>query len=802
MGSGLSMTSVNKIKELALAREYSMALEIIDSQDLTRSLNPQFIRLCGDVYIANKRYKDARKVLVMAHKMAPEAKRVIYSLVELYLKTGYKDLADFYYRLYMFDAEPNLPQTDHIQYIYSKAQGCPLQEIEALLFPMYSDVMDYDWSFELYLLMKLQGKDAEARSIKEDYIATYKNEPNAAIIEELEQFESQERLKDLFNVYSCENVIDDDPEQEEIRVEEKVLIEADELRMNPKEAEIQIEFDDNEKASFGAKLKYKMHIKGQERLAKKAEKNSDSEETESDSLEKDQTEHEVDGDSEVVTTDDAPQEPESLESTDYKENVVGKTGIFRKLFSKKRSDDAEVVEVVEDTRVNESIPSEYVDNDENPVREEDNQESEDEQEIAIKVTDVVDDSSNSEEDEIIENEKNIDFIEDSNGFDDNQESYIDDEVEDLEIGQTEELSQEEPREEIIGHDDNVDTVIEEGSEEELAEDIGDSDMQEIYGRKKISIVTEVGEDTFVNSMEVISGNPFDEIKQDKKTPEYEEKKSFVFEEVDLLPEEDEEYEIDDFSGDFDLEGFDEGGSEYEESANEDVESEYEESAIEEIEPAYEEPTNEDVEPEYEESTIEDVEPEYEEPIIEDVEPDYEESTIEEAESIGVSASYGDSLNGESVYNSLKSQSNLDFPEFKTTLFPDYGQEVVEVENNFREVMSEAQDKINENLIKEEQMQREAEALLASLGIDIGNIKPTIKPEYTSLEYGKTIENSESLQVDTKNEVEEPVQEVYEQPSEETQEVENKYSPSRDELKASLKIDSVKKNILKHIKEHR
>ena len=161
MGSGLSMTSVNKIKELANAREYSLALEIIDSQDLSKSLNPQFIRLCGDVYIANKRYKDARKVLVMAHRMAPEAKRVIYSLVDLYLRMGYKELASFYYKLYMFDAEPNLPQTDHMNYIYNKAQGCPFQEIETLLFPMYSDVMDYDWSFELFLLMKLQGKEEE-----------------------------------------------------------------------------------------------------------------------------------------------------------------------------------------------------------------------------------------------------------------------------------------------------------------------------------------------------------------------------------------------------------------------------------------------------------------------------------------------------------------------------------------------------------------------------------------------------------------------------------------------------------------
>ena len=50
MGSGLSMTSVNKIKELAEQREYELALDILDSQDLSKSLNPQFLRVCGDIY--------------------------------------------------------------------------------------------------------------------------------------------------------------------------------------------------------------------------------------------------------------------------------------------------------------------------------------------------------------------------------------------------------------------------------------------------------------------------------------------------------------------------------------------------------------------------------------------------------------------------------------------------------------------------------------------------------------------------------------------------------------------------------
>ena len=113
----------------------------------------------------------------------------------------------------------------------------------------------------------------------------------------------------------------------------------------------------------------------------------------------------------------------------------------------------------------------------------------------------------------------------------------------------------------------------------------------------------------------------------------------------------------------------------------------------------------------------------------------------------------------------KAKSKLDFPVFRSSLFPNHNKEIKQVENNFNEIMAKGQDKIQENLLKEEQMQREAEALLASLGIDLGSI---------------TVSNDsmESINKTLYNE------------------------PSRDELKASLKIDSVKKDILKKIKEYR
>ena len=154
------------------------------------------------------------------------------------------------------------------------------------------------------------------------------------------------------------------------------------------------------------------------------------------------------------------------------------------------------------------------------------------------------------------------------------------------------------------------------------------------------------------------------------------------------------------------------------------------------------------------------EPEIEETVVEAVEEEPEtEEEIEEPEEEPKEEFHV------APFTTKPEKKKLDFPVFKSSLFPDYHKEVKIVENNFNEIMEEAQDKMTENMQKEEQMQREAEALLASLGISIDSIPTTPQAEKKE---------------------EQPVQK----------------GPSRDELKASLKIDSVKKNLLKRVKEYR
>ncbi len=62
--------------------------------------------------------------------------------------------------------------------------------------------------------------------------------------------------------------------------------------------------------------------------------------------------------------------------------------------------------------------------------------------------------------------------------------------------------------------------------------------------------------------------------------------------------------------------------------------------------------------------------------------------------------------------------SIDFARFGSDLFPGLSKEEVKVENHFDEVAKAESEKLNEGLAEEEAKLKEAEALLASLGIKL------------------------------------------------------------------------------------
>ena len=810
MGAGLSMASVNKIKELANSREYSLALELVEHQDLTKSLNPQFLRLCGEIYIKNDRYKDARRCLIMAHRLGPESKRVLYTFVELYLRMGYFQLAKTYYDMYMFDA--NAYDSRDMEYVWNKHEHADDYKTLEPLIAGYAHNLDYDWSFELYLLYKKEEKQNEAATLAELYHASFKNSDNSQIILDIEA--GRVKVDTYFDIYADTEAVDDDPDMEALRVEEQELLAADDLRMHPKEAEITIMYEDTYTPA-GSEKKVQKMLKKQEREEQRKEKKLLKKQKQQEKAEAAAAVEAEKTEAEVKPATEEKTETETKVPETVADETEQKTSEETTVTEQETAEKASVTETSEQKTAEEASETEV----EEP-----------------------------------EKEKKKGFFQRRKRKKHEEES----ETTDADIEETKEVTSEsedvKPSEEPKESNSDISS--------EIAETTGQAeDMRRRKGTIAKDVVVVDEEDVFEAEADTIEELASKEhVTQETETKEAEvttaKKPTFEFQTVELAPEDfEEEYEVDDFSETVDDEfgemKMPEPKPEIEETVEEEpeVEEEIEEPEVVEPEPEIEaepepeieetveeavkeepeaeleieetveeEPEAEEeieepevVEPEPEveaepeleiEETVEDVveeepeteleieetveeepevEVEIEEPEVVELEPEVESESEPEIEETVVEEAVEEEPETEEEIEELEEEpkeefhvapfttkpekKKLDFPVFKSSLFPDYHKEVKVVENNFNEIMEEAQDKMTENMQKEEQMQREAEALLASLGISMDAIPTTPKAEVKE---------------------EQPVQK----------------GPSRDELKASLKIDSVKKNLLKRVKEYR
>ena len=806
MGAGLSMASVNKIKELANSREYSLALELVEHQDLTKSLNPQFLRLCGEIYIKNDRYKDARRCLIMAHRLGPESKRVMYTFVELYLRMGYFQLAKTYYDMYMFDA--NAYDSRDMEYVWNKHEHADDYKTLEPLIAGYAHNLDYDWSFELYLLYKKEEKQNEAATLAELYHASFKNSDNSQIILDIEA--GKVKVDTYFDIYADTEAVDDDPDMEALRAEEQELLAADDLRMHPKEAEITIMYEDSYTPA-GSEKKVQKMLKKQEREEQRKEKKllkkqkqqekaeaaaaAEAEKTEAEV--KPATEEKTETETKVPETVADETEQKTSEKTTVTEQETAEKASVTETSEQKTAEEASETEAEEPEkekkkgffqrrkRKKHEEESETTDADIEETKEvtsesEDVKPSEEPKESNSDISSEIAETTGQAEDMRRRKgtiAKDVVVVDEDDGFEAEADTIE-------ELASKEHVTQETETKEA-----EVTTAKKTTFEFQTVE-LAPEDFEEEY---EVDDFSETVDDEFG---EMKMPEPKPEIEETvEEEPEIEEIAEETVEEEPEVEEEIEEPEVVEPEPEIEAEPESEIEETVEESVKEEPEAELEIEETVEEEPEAEEEIEEpevvepepevETEPELEiEETVEEepeVEEEIEEPEVVEPEPEVESESEPEIEETVVEEAVEEEPETEeeieepeeepkeefhvAPFTTKPEKKKLDFPVFKSSLFPDYHKEVKIVENNFNEIMEEAQDKMTENMQKEEQMQREAEALLASLGISIDSIPTTPQAEKKE---------------------EQPVQK----------------GPSRDELKASLKIDSVKKNLLKRVKEYR
>ena len=244
MSTGISISSINRIKELAEEKKFAEALEILDTQNLDKSINPQFLRISGEVFRENKRYYDSRKILLKAHQMAPEGNRIIFELILLYLELGYFSKAEKYYEQYQFNSGTEDIQKDYVEYVMKKAQGADVKELASILIPILERMPEDKWNFEAVLLYdKMDRKDKaleESQYILENFKDSMYVEPVIAYIDDKLDVDK------YFYVYPREEQEEDTALFGDLIKQEEQLLEKDHLRMFPPEARILVEAEDKD----------------------------------------------------------------------------------------------------------------------------------------------------------------------------------------------------------------------------------------------------------------------------------------------------------------------------------------------------------------------------------------------------------------------------------------------------------------------------------------------------------------------------------------------------------------------------
>lgn len=249
MSTGISISSINQIKELAEEKRYAEALEVLDTQNLDKSINPQFLRISGEIFRKNKRYYDSRRILIKAHQMSPQGTRIISELIQLYLELGYFSLANQYYEEYKFYVGSEDTQKEFVEYIVKKANGADIKELASIVIPILERMPEDQWNYEAMLLYdKMDRKDKaldEARFILENYRNSIYVDRVISYIDDKLDVDAE------FFVYPKEEQTEDEATYGDLISLEQSILKNDHLAMYPPEARIMVEVDDRD--GFDAK---------------------------------------------------------------------------------------------------------------------------------------------------------------------------------------------------------------------------------------------------------------------------------------------------------------------------------------------------------------------------------------------------------------------------------------------------------------------------------------------------------------------------------------------------------------------
>ena len=146
-----------EIKDLIARGEYPQAAEIADTIDWRRVKSVMMLCTISDLYKINRRYEDAKNMLLLAYERRPGGRTICYSLCELTVKAGDIKAALDYYLEYVQAAPPDDTGKYILQYKIYEAQEVSLEERISVLEELKKRDYREKWAYELAYLYHRVG---------------------------------------------------------------------------------------------------------------------------------------------------------------------------------------------------------------------------------------------------------------------------------------------------------------------------------------------------------------------------------------------------------------------------------------------------------------------------------------------------------------------------------------------------------------------------------------------------------------------------------------------------------------------
>ena len=147
---------VEEIKDLISHGQYAQAAEIADTIDWRKPRSARTLCIVSDLYKINRRYEDARDMLLLAYERRPGSRTICYSLCELSIKMEEYVQAIEYYKEFV-QVAPKDPGRYILQYKLYEAQDVSLEERIAVLEELKKRDYREKWAYELAYLYHRVG---------------------------------------------------------------------------------------------------------------------------------------------------------------------------------------------------------------------------------------------------------------------------------------------------------------------------------------------------------------------------------------------------------------------------------------------------------------------------------------------------------------------------------------------------------------------------------------------------------------------------------------------------------------------